>query len=97
LDINIETKHDSYYIYNFFLNIFFHVDLDYGQMYSFVFNHDDMQSLMWKRGESSNFQSFSSHFIILLHVGWIHIIRKQKRHKEKIIINSEIDNQVDVP
>jgi hypothetical protein len=52
---------------------------------------------MWKKGESLNFHSFSSHFNILLHVGWIHIIRKQKNHKEKFIISSELDNQVDVP
>ncbi len=38
LDINIETKHDSYY--NIYIYIL-HVDLNYGQMYSFVFNHDD--------------------------------------------------------
>ncbi len=38
LDINIETKHDSYYNKNY---IFLHEDLDYSQMYNFVFNHDD--------------------------------------------------------
>ncbi len=38
LYINIETKHDSCYN-NFYL--FLHEDLDYSQMYNFVFNHDD--------------------------------------------------------
>jgi hypothetical protein len=38
LDINIETKHDSYYNKNY---IFLHEDLDCNQMYNFVFNHDD--------------------------------------------------------
>jgi hypothetical protein len=38
LDINIETKDDSYYNKNY---IFLHEDLDYNQMYSFVFNHGD--------------------------------------------------------
>jgi len=38
LDINIESKHDSYY--NFYF-IFLHEDLDYNQMYNFDFNHDD--------------------------------------------------------
>ncbi len=39
LDINIETKHDSYYNKNY---IFMHEeDLDYSQMYDFVFNHGD--------------------------------------------------------
>jgi hypothetical protein len=38
LDINIETKHDSYYNKNY---IFLHEDLNYNQMYNFVFNHDD--------------------------------------------------------
>jgi len=38
LDINIETKHDSNYN-NF--NFFWHENIDYSQMYNFVFNHDD--------------------------------------------------------
>jgi len=38
LDINIETNHDSYY--NKYL-FFGHEDLDYNQMYNFIFNHDD--------------------------------------------------------
>jgi hypothetical protein len=38
LDINIETKHDSNY--NFIL-FFLHENIDYIQMYNFVFNHDD--------------------------------------------------------
>jgi hypothetical protein len=38
LDINIETKHNSYYNNNLKK---FHEDLDYNQMYNFVFNHDD--------------------------------------------------------
>jgi hypothetical protein len=38
LDINIETKHDSYYSKNY---IFLHEDLDYSQMYNFFFSHDD--------------------------------------------------------
>ncbi len=37
-DINIETKHDSYYNKNY---IFLHEDLDYSQMYNFVLNYDD--------------------------------------------------------
>jgi len=36
LNINIETKNDTYYN-----NIYiFHEDLNYNQMYTFVFNHD---------------------------------------------------------
>jgi hypothetical protein len=38
LDVNIETKHDSHYNKNFF---FLDEDLDYSQIYNFVFNHDD--------------------------------------------------------
>jgi hypothetical protein len=38
LDINIETKHDSYYNKSY---IFLHEDLNYNQMYNFVFIHDD--------------------------------------------------------
>jgi hypothetical protein len=38
LDINIETKHDSNYDKKY---SFLHEDLDYSQMYNFVFNHDD--------------------------------------------------------
>ncbi len=38
LDINIETKHDSYYNENYF---FLHENLNYNQMYNFVFKHDD--------------------------------------------------------
>jgi hypothetical protein len=38
LDINIETKHDSYYNNNY---IFLHKDLNYNQMYIFVFHHGD--------------------------------------------------------
>jgi hypothetical protein len=38
LDINIETKHDSNY---YFIFIFLHENIDYIQMYNFVFNHDD--------------------------------------------------------
>jgi len=38
LDINIDTKHHSYYNKNY---IFLHEDLDYNQIYNFVFNHDD--------------------------------------------------------
>jgi hypothetical protein len=37
LDINIETKHDSYYNQNYF---FLHEDLDCSQMYNFVLNHN---------------------------------------------------------
>jgi len=38
LDINIETKHDSYY--NKFY-IFLHEDQDYSLKYIFFLNHDD--------------------------------------------------------
>jgi hypothetical protein len=40
LDINIDTKHDSYYIILYYI-ILFHEDFDYNQIYNFVFNHDD--------------------------------------------------------
>ncbi len=38
LDIDIETKHDSYYNKNY---IFLHNNLNYSQMYNFVVNNDD--------------------------------------------------------
>jgi hypothetical protein len=38
LDINIETKMTHIIINN---NNLLHEDLNYSQMYSFVFNHDD--------------------------------------------------------
>jgi hypothetical protein len=38
LDINIKTKHDSHYNKSY---IFLYEDIDYNQMYNFIFNHDD--------------------------------------------------------
>jgi hypothetical protein len=36
LNINIVTKHDPYYNINYY---FLHEELDYNQMYTFLFNH----------------------------------------------------------